>query len=95
MNCLGMVDNMEKESEDKLVTVATVQGPVEAEIIKSLLKSHGIRCLMRGQVVQSVHAFSADGLGKIKILVMKKNAETAKLLIHDAQEDSSGSVEIE
>lgn len=88
-----MKDNQNKEFDEKLLTIQTVQGPVEAEIIKSLLASHGIRCLMRGLVVQSVHAFSADGLGKIKILVMEKDAETAKQLIRDAQENPADSNE--
>ena len=90
-----MKDNQNEKFEEKLVDIQTVQGPVEAEIIKSLLTSHGIRCLMRGLVVQSVHAFSADGLGKIKILVMEKDAETAKQLLRDAQENPSDSNESE
>lgn len=66
---------------DKLKEVISVQGPVEAEIIKSLLESNGIPCLLSGLVVQSVHAFSADGLGKIRIMVAEENLETAKQLI--------------
>ena len=88
-------DNQNNKFEEKLVNIQAVQGPVEAEIIKSLLESHGIRCLMRGLVVQSVHAFSADGLGKIKILVMEKDAETAKQVIRTAQKNSSNSNESE
>lgn len=67
--------------DDKLMEVTSVQGPVEAEIIKSLLESSGIPCLLRGLVVQSVHAFSADGLGKISIMVSEENLETAKQII--------------
>lgn len=73
-----------KESQDtKLKEVATVQGPVEAEVIKSLLTSHNIPCLLRGLVVQSVHAFSADGLGKINILVLEKDYPTARRILKD------------
>jgi len=67
--------------DDILKEVTSVQGPVEAEIIKSLLESNGIPCLLRGLVVQSVHAFTADGLGKISIMVSEENLETAKQLI--------------
>ena len=67
--------------------VSAVQGPVEAEVIKSLLASHNIPCLMRGLVVQSVHAFSADGLGKIRIMVSQRDYAVAKELIEERHED--------
>ena len=65
----------------------TVQGPVEAEVIKSLLESHGISVFLKGLVVQSVHAFSADGLGKITVLVREEDFETAKQLINSSFPD--------
>ena len=77
-------DKEEKEKKDptsKLKQVHSVWGPVEAEVIKSFLESHGISCVFRGLVVQSVHAFSMDGLGEIKILVSEKDYELAKKLI--------------
>ncbi len=80
-----MADNHSNPSKDRLDTklkeVATVQGPVEAEVIKSLLTSHSIPCLLRGLVVQSVHAFSADGLGKITILVSEKDYDAARQIL--------------
>ena len=74
-------DSKTTESESRLKEVHRVWGPVEAEVIKSLLKSHGIPCICRGLVVQSVHAFSMDGLGEIKILVPEKDYEIAKKLL--------------
>lgn len=65
----------------QLKEVCKVWGPAEAEVIKSFLKSHGISCIFRGQVVQSVHPFSADGLGEIKILVQEKDYDLAKKLL--------------
>ncbi len=80
-----MDDNKIKKKspeEDKdLKELHKVWGPVEAEVLKSYLESNGISCLLRGQVVQSVHPFSADGLGEIKIFVSKKNYKTAKELL--------------
>ena len=71
-----------KESRDlQLKEVRKVWGPAEAEVIKSFLKSHGIPCIFRGQVVQSVHPFSADGLGEIKILVPEEHFALAKKLL--------------
>lgn len=80
---------MDKEREKKnkenrnlkLKEVHKAWGPVEAEVIKSFLKSHGISCLFRGKVVQSIHPFSADGLGEIKILVFEKDYSHAKKLL--------------
>jgi len=82
------MDNNKKKDrqldpESKLKEVYSVWGPVEAEVIKSFLESNGIKCLLKGLVVQSVHPFSADGLGEIKIYVAEKDLEVAKELISD------------
>jgi len=71
------------DPESKLKEVYSVWGPAEAEVIKSFLESNGIKCLLKGLVVQSVHPFSADGLGEIKIYVAEKDWEVAKELISD------------
>jgi hypothetical protein len=71
------------DPELKLKEVYSVWGPAEAEVIKSFLESNGIKCLLKGLVVQSVHPFSADGLGEIKIYVAEKDYEVAKELISD------------
>jgi hypothetical protein len=60
-------------------------GSAEAEVIKSFLQSHGISCLLKGLVVQSVHPFTMDGLGEIKILVSKKDHTLAKELLKARQ----------
>jgi hypothetical protein len=77
--------------ETELKEVAVVQGPVEAEVIKSLLASHNIPCIQRGLVVQSVHAFSADGLGQIKIMVTARDYEAAQQLLENTPADSTES----
>jgi hypothetical protein len=71
------------EPESKIKEVYSVWGPAEAEVIKSFLESNGIQCLLKGLVVQSVHPFSADGLGEIKIFVAEKDYEVAKKLISE------------
>jgi len=70
-----------KRDELQLKEVHKVWGPAEAEVIKSYLESNGISCIFRGKVTQSVHPFSADGLGEIKILVSKKDYTLAKKLL--------------
>jgi hypothetical protein len=74
----------EKEKTDPgldLKELVSVWGPAEAEVIKSFLESQGISCLLKGLVVQSVHPFSADGLGQIRIWVQEKDFDLAKKLI--------------
>lgn len=80
---MGKINEKKKSGEQnfKLREAAKVWGPVEAEVIKSFLKSHGIDCIFRGQVVQSIHPFSADGLGEIKIFVSEKDYSQAKKLL--------------
>jgi len=69
------------ETDSQIKEVYSVWGPAEAEVIKGFLESNGIQCLLKGLVVQSVHPFSADGLGEIKIFVLEKDYELAKKLI--------------
>jgi hypothetical protein len=80
-----MDDRQEKkkkpEQDTNLKELHKVWGPVEAEIIKSYLESNGITCILRGRVVQSVHPFSADGLGEIKILVAEQDYPIAQELL--------------
>ena len=79
----------ERDSNEKLKAVGKVWGPAEAEVIKSFLDSHGITCLLRGLVVQSVHPFTADGLGEITILVLEKDYDTANELLKDKLEENN------
>jgi hypothetical protein len=71
----------------KLRELTSVWGPAEAEVIKSFLESQGIPCIYKGRVVQSIHPFSVDGLGEIRIFVPEKDYETAKKLIETKFEE--------
>jgi hypothetical protein len=64
-----------------LMEVHRVWGLAEADVIKSYLESNGISCLYRGLVVPSVHVFTTDGMGEIRIMVSQKDFETAKALL--------------
>jgi hypothetical protein len=72
----------------KTVEVHTVQGPIEADIVRACLSSCGIESMTQGLAVQSVHPFTVDGMGKIKILVMESDAETARQIIADYLESN-------
>jgi hypothetical protein len=88
-----MTDFPDKKTNDamKAVVIHTVQGPVEAEIVQACLRSCGIESTTQGLATQSVHAFTVDGMGKIKILVMENDAENARQIIADYVESNPGS----
>jgi hypothetical protein len=72
---------MKKRNDDKLKEVHKVMGSVEAEVVKSLLESYGIKAVLSSLIVQSVHPFTVDGLGEIKIMVTEEDYEAAKDII--------------
>ena len=82
---MGQESNDDKNNEVivdvKLKELHSVWGPAEAEVLKSFLDSNGIKCILKGLVVQSVHPFSADGLGEVKIYVKEQDYDKAKELI--------------
>jgi hypothetical protein len=74
-----------KNRESEFKEVYKAWGSAEAEVVKSFLESHGIPCMLKGLVVQSVHPFSMDGLGEIKILVPEKDYALAEKLLKSHQ----------
>ena len=72
---------MSLSKDKKLVEVYRAASEAEAQIIKGLLESRGIPCLMKSNAAPSVHVFAVDGMGEVKILVWKELAEEARGLI--------------
>jgi hypothetical protein len=56
---------------------------MEAQVIKGLLESYGILCILKSNAAHSVHSFVVDGMGEVAILVSKEKAEKARGLIQD------------
>ena len=54
---------------------------MEAQVIRSLLESYEIPCLLQSHAAPSVHVFTIDGMGEVKVLVPEELAEKAKKLI--------------
>ncbi|MCJ7425868.1 MAG: hypothetical protein A2Z76_03970 [Chloroflexi bacterium RBG_13_56_8b] len=65
----------------KLVEVYRAIGEAEALIIKSLLESNDIPCLLKSHAAPSVHVFTVDGMGEVKVMVSESKAEEARSLI--------------
>ena len=66
---------------DNMVEVYQAAGEIEAQVIKSLLESYGIPCLLKSNAAHSVHTFAIDGMGEIKVMVWDSMAKKAKSLI--------------
>ena len=66
---------------EKLVEVYRASGELEANLIKGLLESNGIPCILKSDAAFSVHAFTVDGMGEVKIAVLESMAEEARRII--------------
>ena len=66
---------------EELVEVYRAAGELEAQVIKGLLESYGIACLLKSNAAPSVHMFAVDGMGEVKVMVWESMAEKAKRLI--------------
>jgi len=68
-------------SKHKMVEVYKAVGEAEAQVIKGLLESNGIPCLLKSNAAPSVHVFAVDGLGEVKVMVWESMENEAKELI--------------
>jgi hypothetical protein len=66
---------------EKLVDVYRASGEMEAHVIKGLLESNGIPCILRSDAATSVHAFTVDGMGEVAVAVLESRAEEAMRII--------------
>ena len=66
---------------DELVEVYKAAGEAEAQIIKGLLESYGVPCLLKSLAAPSVHVFTVNGMGEVKVMVWESMAEKARGLI--------------
>ncbi len=64
-----------------MVEVYRAMGEAEALIIKGLLESNGMPCLLQSNAAPSVHMFTVDGMGEVRVMVEESRAEEAKRLI--------------
>ena len=71
--------------------VSRVWGPMEAELAKTFLESHGISCLIRGRTVPFVYPFTVDCLAEFKVFVEAKDFEAARALLASRPEPADDS----
>ena len=64
-----------------LVPVWHTHGEMDAQLIRSLLDSHGVESMIKGESLRLTHGFTLDGLAETKILVREDDAERARDVI--------------
>ena len=69
------------KNDEKLVAVYRAAGEIEAQVIKGLLESYGIYCILKSAAAPSVHIFTVDGMGEVRVMVRESVAERARSLI--------------
>ncbi len=71
----------ERNRTMKMVSVYKAQGSMEADLIRSMLTARGIESFTAGWAASSVHPFTMDGMGEIRIMVREDDSEEARRLI--------------
>ncbi|MGD9030494.1 MAG: DUF2007 domain-containing protein [Anaerolineae bacterium] len=77
---------MKRESSrfPDLTTISTVAGMLKAQVIKAKLQAAGIPALLDYESLGPVMGVTVDGLGAVRILVAKRDAEEARALIEES-----------
>ena len=74
-------------SSENMVEVYKARTELEAQVIKGLLESFGIPSYLKSHAAPSVHWFTMDGLGEVRVMVLDSMAEEARRLLEDSQEN--------
>jgi hypothetical protein len=77
---------MESNGCDEFAELTSVQGEMEASIIRGVLRSEGIETMARGDLAQCVHPITIDGLGKITIYVRGDDLVKARVVLKEYRE---------
>ena len=69
------------KNKGKMVEVYKAPNEMEAQVIRGLLESYGIPCFLKSNAAPSVHLFTVNGMGEVKIMVLESMAEDARNVI--------------
>ena len=69
------------KNKEKMVEVYKAPNEMGAQVIRGLLESYGIPCFLKSNAAPSVHLFTVNGMGEVKIMVLESLAEEARNLI--------------
>lgn len=68
------------------VTVCTVQGWLNANVIKSRLEAEGIPVVLQYESLGLVYGFTVDGLGQVKVQVPQPLEAEARRILKEIEE---------
>ncbi len=78
----GAQDRREPRLDERpLVEVRRCRDQGEALVVKSLLESEGIACVLRSHLVHSVHPFTVGDQGEVVVLVPDADAPRARIVL--------------
>lgn len=77
----GVEETDDEGSGAELVEVWRSQGEIEAQVIRALLESNGIRSALRGEALRITHGLTMDGLAVVRILVRGEDSERARAIL--------------
>jgi hypothetical protein len=77
---------------DKIVTVESVNGMLEAEILRGLLESSGVRVWLSHEAAGTAIGINIAPLGNVDIMVQERDLEQARQVLDDYQ---SGRLEVD
>lgn len=84
---------MTTPEEHELVSLGTVDGQVEAEIIKGLLTANGVEVWLSQESAGSALGLTVGALGEVEIMVRAEQAEQARSLMDAGSEDEGPEAE--
>ncbi|MCK4538825.1 MAG: DUF2007 domain-containing protein [Candidatus Krumholzibacteria bacterium] len=73
----------EKKNGNELVELMAVQGEMEAKILYGILESEGIRVLVKSEMASGVLPFTADGMGRVRLMVKEEDLTLARVVISE------------
>lgn len=79
-----MADEEHHLDQERLVKVKVVHNEVEANVIRSLLESAGIRCVLMTPVPRNIYPFTVDGLAAVNVCVLDTDVDEAKAIIEES-----------
>ena len=63
------------------VVIFRCQSDVEAELVRALLRSYGIPCSIRSDIIHGAYPLTIDGLGEVRLAVPAPLADEARAII--------------
>jgi hypothetical protein len=73
------------KNRESLVEVYHARNQMEAQVIKGLLESFNIPCILKSNAAPSVHVLTVDGMSEVHVMVLESLAGQARELINQKE----------